>query len=415
VDRVACLGINSIIPNAFHYSVAGRDERPVSQFFQATYWPHYGLIADYAARLSYALSQGKHRAQIALLWPRAEALRTSEVSKFTRAYLDILVTRLPAEHLDYDILDEESVGQATAVDQRLHVAREEYELLILPPAGAIGCQAVAKIKEFVEDGGKVFLFSSQRPRDLVPVLRTLISRAIKPEVSARLGGAECRDIGCVHRVLDDGELFFFANHTAKPREVRISMRCSRAPYRLDLETGDAVALPNCTQRGDRTLLLHRFEPHASLLVYFGDEPALVVGRPGRADEGEEVALPREWEFSTDEPASPSRTITDGSWAEQGFPRFSGAGTYARTVELPRIDPGRRVFLRAVDPADMVEFVVNGSWAGVRAWPPFEVEVTPLLKPGPNRIEIRVTNSLANALCSDPRPSGLLGGARLVVY
>jgi hypothetical protein len=41
--------------------------------------------------------------------------------------------------------------------------------------------------------------------------------------------------------------------------------------------------------------------------------------------------------------------------------------------------------------------VNRKFAGVRGWAPYEVDVTPSLKPGRNRIEIEVCGSPRNLL------------------
>ncbi len=66
----ACLGVNFFCPDAFDYSLSGlQANQPRSQFYQATYWRDYKHFADYAARLSYVLSQGKHKPQAALLRP----------------------------------------------------------------------------------------------------------------------------------------------------------------------------------------------------------------------------------------------------------------------------------------------------------------------------------------------------------
>jgi hypothetical protein len=63
--------------------------------------------------------------------------------------------------------------------------------------------------------------------------------------------------------------------------------------------------------------------------------------------------------------------------------------------------------------DVLEVEVNGRPAGVRLWDPYAVEVTGLLRPGPNELALRVANTPANLLNASPRPSGLAGRPRLV--
>jgi hypothetical protein len=68
---------------------------------------------------------------------------------------------------------------------------------------------------------------------------------------------------------------------------------------------------------------------------------------------------------------------------------------------------------------MASVRVNGQDAGTRLWDPYRLDITALLKAGSNRLEIGVTNTLANrygqgrpGLQGKP-PSGLLGPVRLV--
>jgi hypothetical protein len=112
---------------------------------------------------------------------------------------------------------------------------------------------------------------------------------------------------------------------------------------------------------------------------------------------------------------PRTTIETGSWTEFGYPFYSGTGVYKQTAHIPEFLRGQRVILSVGKPADILEFVVNGASAGVRAWAPYEVDITNLVKPGQNSIEIKVTNSLANMLLSEPKGSGLLKGAVLTIY
>ena len=54
-------------------------------------------------------------------------------------------------------------------------------------------------------------------------------------------------------------------------------------------------------------------------------------------------------------------------------------------------------------------------AAVRLWEPYDVELTDYLQPGENILELRVANTPINLLEAVPRPSGLAGPPRLVLY
>lgn len=567
IDLQACLGANFFCPDAFYYSFAGqlRPHLPPSQFYQATYWRHYKRLTDYAARLSYVLSQGRHKAQIALLRPgrRSEPLEMETV-KWLAAYCDALI----AEQADFDIIDEDSLSQAMCADERLQIADEAYELLILPPLDAISCKTAEKISAFTDEGGRalgtmrlpsrdssgqhdtyvreiidsvfdpeanaatVHFLDIERTDDLPDTLAQALNVSIKRNVSIRSGSGQNRDIVFTHRSTGEIDVFFFSNQSPQPREVKISVRCDRAPHLLDLETGASIALPNCTQQGSRTVLLHRFEGYGSLMMAFGKYPALAVSPPV-VEEGQEITIDDDWEFSLEQPnsislddwafntliqddreifeyvtsfeadyippslqlvlertsgfgtesglevyvndepapvwdgwvtdvnfktieisalthkganrigmlvrragwtgdpvptpararlmgdfsltenlrlAPPVTGIRSGSWTEQGYPYYSGTATYKQTVQIPTFAQGQRVIICAHCAGGIVEFVVNGAVACLRPWASYEADITALVKPGANRIELRVTNSLANMLLNRPVISGLIDGA-----
>jgi hypothetical protein len=110
---------------------------------------------------------------------------------------------------------------------------------------------------------------------------------------------------------------------------------------------------------------------------------------------------------------PRTSIRPASWTEQGYPFFSGTGRYRRTVAFPGPFSGCRISLRMPMRDDAAEVYVNGECAGVRLWDPYELDVSGLLRPGDNELEIRVSNTPANLLNAQRRPSGLAGPPILV--
>ncbi len=113
--------------------------------------------------------------------------------------------------------------------------------------------------------------------------------------------------------------------------------------------------------------------------------------------------------------APRTRLQPASWTDQGYPFYSGRGVYVRDLDLPATLAGQRVFLEPEMVDDALEVVVNGRSAGVRLWAPYAVEITELLQPGRNVVELRVANTLVNLLEATPRPSGLVGPGRLVAY
>jgi hypothetical protein len=95
----------------------------------------------------------------------------------------------------------------------------------------------------------------------------------------------------------------------------------------------------------------------------------------------------------------------GSWtanADEGVKYVSGTGTYTRTVQaVPGwFRPEQQLLLDLGVVKDVAEVSLNGRALGVLWKPPFRLDVTGALKPGVNRLEIKVTNQWTNRLISD---------------
>jgi hypothetical protein len=132
-----------------------------------------------------------------------------------------------------------------------------------------------------------------------------------------------------------------------------------------------------------------------------------------------------------------------SWTEHGDPGikyYSGKASYRTTFNLP-LAPARESLaleLGEVKDVGIARVTLNGTDLGVVWWPPFRVDVSKIVKRGPNMLEVMVVNSWRNRLIGDqplPRekrltrtnitvvesgkrkwqlePSGLLGPVKLV--
>jgi len=109
------------------------------------------------------------------------------------------------------------------------------------------------------------------------------------------------------------------------------------------------------------------------------------------------------------------TITAGDWsAIDGLRSYSGGAWYRKSFSLTPEEAGERVVLDLGRLVASAEVRVNGKPAGVTVAPPFVVDLSGLVEPGVNRIEVRVRNTLANHYAAIPTryrgalTSGLLG-------
>jgi hypothetical protein len=127
-----------------------------------------------------------------------------------------------------------------------------------------------------------------------------------------------------------------------------------------------------------------------------------------------------WSFHRGGVEEPPTSRELGSWTDK-WPDFSGTGWYEQgmVIDSAWLGSGRRVYLDLGDVRNIAEVRINGQSVGTRLWPPYRFDITRLLKPGQNRLQIGVTNTLANRY-GQGRPglvekpvSGLLGPVQLI--
>lgn len=91
------------------------------------------------------------------------------------------------------------------------------------------------------------------------------------------------------------------------------------------------------------------------------------------------------------------TLKPGNIVSQGLPFYSGNLTYTTRIH-PELEPGERLFIQVQDyEAVAVRILIDGREAGVIAWPPNELELTPLVRNGqPADLGIQVLGHRRNS-------------------
>jgi hypothetical protein len=89
-------------------------------------------------------------------------------------------------------------------------------------------------------------------------------------------------------------------------------------------------------------------------------------------------------------------------SDAGVKYFSGTGTYATRFVVPADLPkkGRRLLLDLGRVEVIAEVKLNGKELGILWKPPFRVDVGDAVKPGENRLEVKVVNLWPNRLIGD---------------
>jgi len=138
---------------------------------------------------------------------------------------------------------------------------------------------------------------------------------------------------------------------------------------------------NLVRTGDNTVTLKT----TPMKIHAEIEPVYILG--------DFSVKPAEKGFIIEGPA-PSFTL--GSWKEQGLPFYSWGITYSREYNIETAEGSWEVGLGKWN-GTVAEVSVNGQPATVIGFPPYKTDVSGLIKPGNNKIEVKVIGSLKNLL------------------
>ena len=165
------LGQNLLSLHGLYYSTHGSrwEWAPPDNHWRQPYWANMGDFLKCSERLSYVLSQGYHRCDVAIIYPVAPVEANLKGKESTKTAFSIAGEIYPSG-IDFDFMDFESLNRCRVKDKELHVSGEKYKVLILTSLSAVRYSTIEKALEFFRAGGIVLSVGSL------------------PEASERIGG-----------------------------------------------------------------------------------------------------------------------------------------------------------------------------------------------------------------------------------
>jgi hypothetical protein len=221
------------------------------------------------------------------------------------------------------------------------------------------------------------------------------------------------DLVWIHRRDGDRDLYFVANQNDRAEDVQTSFRVAGKEAELwHSDTGLTEPAEYKIENGRTSVPLH-LDPYGSLFVVFQrptSVPSRTLPRHITTDlatlEGPwQVRFPPNW-------GAPPQARFDKlvSWtnnSNEGVKYFSGTATYSKDLTAPEswFRPGVKVLLDLGAVKEIAEVSVNGTPVGGILWkPPFRADVTSVLKPGVNHLEVKITNLWPNRIIGDQQPN-----------
>lgn len=395
---------------------------------------------DYMARNSFLLQQGRNVADVAYFYGEE-----APISAIT-AYGPLADT--PVRYA-YDFVNAEGLMDGLRVDQEGRLVAPSgatYRILYLGGRSSrMTLPALSRLAELAEGGativGKAPTGSpslADDPAEVAAIIRRLWAggpetrlgrgRIIdSDDVEASLGqvgvlpdadlGPAARDTMFVHRRLADGDLYFVINRSKKPIKIDARFRVAgKAPEMLSAVDGSAVPI-SYRQDGAVTIVPIELGAEQSLHLLFRKPAATkeltvakqVVTRVAELEGGWNVS------FQPGRGAPPSADLPKlaalSAHADPAIRYFSGEAIYRKSFSAPRgYRPGQPLWLDLGAVGDIAEVSVNGRVVGTAWQAPYRLDIGSALRPGENRLEVKVANLWVNRLIGDAQP-----GAKKVTF
>ncbi len=297
------MGYNLLSLHGMYYSTHGGwwEWAPPDNTFRMPYWRHMCGFMDMVRRLSYLLSQGVHRCDVAILYPVASVEAGMDGAAAVKTAF-AAAQSLYAQSIDFDFLDFESLARSVVSGRSLQVSGESYRVLVLPAMKAVRHSTLEKALEFQRAGGKVVALgalpeaSDRLGRDdpeVIRMVRELFPRGAEPEVAIPEADRDYRGPGYIqHRLI--GPLALYAVYGV-PQGAECFFRASGQVELWDPWTGDVRPLAATSQAdGGTWLRMPLTEKEIQLIVFRPGRP--LVSAAGKEEYAGQIRVDGEWEF-----------------------------------------------------------------------------------------------------------------------
>jgi hypothetical protein len=413
MDHLLVRGINRFVPHAFspkfpdpdcppHFGAEGRDPQ----------FEGFTKLMGYVNRVVHLLEGTVHEAPCAVVYhAEAEWMNGN----------DCMLTQKPAKalwdaHIDYDILPLDILYEGAVVrDSNLRVNQEYYRCLVVPRATLLPEKAVAMLNGFAAKGLPVLYVEAapmgiQSP-EVVP-LGNLAADLRERGIGDITVEGDFSLLRICHWSRNENHFFMLFNEDVeKAAKTVIRFPCSGKCLKINLLDGFYSAHEGSAMAVD-------LSPYQSLIAVFGED----LPKPNytEAKYSSTETLDLKWDIDLYETGTgvldgkfkPYRKSTElhNITGLDGVPDFSGIIRYRAEFNLQKT--GGNMALDFNASGQTVKMKLNGKDCGMRICQPYQFDVTGIVKPGINTLELETANTLVYSV-KDPLsfyiqipPSGL---------
>lgn len=355
LSTLYAFGANLYDEHGLYYSLnAGTWEHAAGDpHWRQPYWDYYQEISDWVSRMSYIMSQGNSVADVAVHYPVVSVLAEIEKSELDYNHYMKLSRIIYNDGIDNDIIDDQSILDATVQDGRIEINGNSYQALVFGAEQTIRLSVLEKAVELVQSGGAVLFYgtlptaSAEHGRDdaeVASMLKEILNTSSinstwknkiihnfksggyaaflsdnPEELPSLLSKQIDRDFigkgGVVyvsHRKVGDQDVYLIQNTEDKPIELEARFRVDGVPELWDPFSGTTQKISNFKRKDGYTY---------TNLTLEGNVAKLIVLKPGdqksEKDKSTKITwnekiLSKDWQFTV----LPTR---DNNWGDFTWP------------------------------------------------------------------------------------------------
>jgi hypothetical protein len=457
-DRMFLLGVNQIVGHGYPYSPPAATEPGWSLYAAAVFNAHnpwFPLMPDidaYLQRISWLLRQGKPANDVAILLPEDDAQsaftpgHVSITDEMKRLITPQLMSTILNAGYNIDYIDAASINKLSTIP---------YPILILPAVQRIPLETYKTIEKFASTGKLIAIGSlpslapglkQQQDSQQITALSTqlfinsdhpgvfvrsitdlpqTLHQSLPPDIATT---GQTEGLGFLHRRMPDTDIYFVANTSNQPLEGAIYFRSSSS-YVESWSPDTGALLATSSNNSEHPIVL-KLAPYESGVFVLSNKSNLAQTAevPHTNRERQLADLSTDWQIQFPH-TEPHRLPSLTSWTDLPSQQyFSGEATYTRTFTLNHaidstLAEGGRILIdfgqgtpttdnrspnasgmhALLDPpireAAIVE--INGHRAASLWHPPYRIDITALIHPGQNQIQVHVYNTAINELAGQP--------------
>lgn len=402
IDHMLVRGVTHFVPHAFSLKEFPDPDCPPHFYAhgQDLQYPYMNELVSYTNRLSHLLSEGLHKADVALLY-HADAEWSGKYQLIQKPARELL-----QHQIDFDIVPSDYLVEATAAESKIKIANETFKTVVVPYAEALPERVIKKLIEIKQSGAEVFVIDSLPERTSeggdpksfidsmkqlkVVSLNELAVALVKKKNSTIQAESFEPYLRVYHKQCSDYDIYMLSNESpSNAIDTSIHFTQTQNVIRYNAFTNGIQKVDAIKQNGTTTIDV-QIKPYESAIYIFGHhdlETENILG--SKMDSTSLNHLPVVFSYNGADKRA-VQSIDDISVERD----FSGTVLYEFIIDIPSQNWERAV-LDIKEANEVVEVFLNGQHVGTRICQPYSFDLKKELIEKQNKLSIKVTNTLGN--------------------